>query len=163
MPYHSRLITALILSVTLTAAQSVSAADVDFSLPGLDQPVVRLADYRGRWVVVNFWATWCTPCLDEIPELAYFHDTYREQDAVVVSVDYEDIDAATLREFATAQGINYPVALSDGQPLAGFTLKGLPTTFLVSPEGRIVNVHLGAVTAAMLERRINAFKQAGSP
>lgn len=159
-----RRLPAILLFILATAGlNNAAAAEVDFELPGLEQTSIRLADYRGRWVVVNVWATWCTPCLDEIPELVYFQETHPVQDTVVISVDYEDIDPATLRAFATAQGITYPIALSGGQPIAGFDLKGLPTTFLISPAGRIVNVHLGAITAALLERRIDAFKQAESP
>lgn len=132
----------------------------NFTLPGVDGQPVRLADFHGRWVIVNFWATWCTPCLLELPELQAFHDQ-RHKHAIVVGVNFEDIAPSEIRAFVERLAITFPVALSGGEPLPGFELKGLPTTFLISPDGQLADTHLGTVNAAMLTKRLAELQSAG--
>jgi thiol-disulfide isomerase/thioredoxin len=69
----------------------------------------RLSEYRGRWVVLNFWATWCPPCLEEIPELSLFQEGYKDQGVVVIGVSLEDIGTERRKGFVDAQFIDYPV------------------------------------------------------
>ena len=79
-----------------------------------------LADYRGKWVVVNYWATWCPPCLEEIPELIHFHETHKDKDAVVVGFNMEETSVATLSRFVEENMMTYPVvAMSKNMPLVG--------------------------------------------
>jgi thiol-disulfide isomerase/thioredoxin len=126
----------------------------------LDGTRYDLADRRGRWVVVNFWATWCAPCLEEMPELSAL-DAMREH-IEVIGLAYEDTDAATLRSFLDARPVVYPVAIVDMyDPPRDFpTPRGLPLTCLVAPDGRLVKTFLGPITAAALEEAIEA---AGGP
>jgi len=146
----------------LIMVSSASAQNPDFSLPGLDQQPVRLADFRGRWVVVNFWATWCTPCLLEMPELQAFHQQHRHR-ATVIGINHQDLEPGEIRAFAERLGIDFPIALSQGQPIAGFPLKGLPTTFLISPTGQLIDTHLGTVNATMLAQRLDEFDKRVTP
>jgi thiol-disulfide isomerase/thioredoxin len=114
----------------------------------------RLADHRGRWVVVNYWATWCGPCLKEMPELSAL-DAMRE-DVEVIGLAYEDTTPADLRAFLVKHPVVYPVAVVDvyDPPAAFDAPRGLPTTWLIAPDGRVARHFLGPVTAADLEAAI---------
>lgn len=115
-----------------------------------------LADRRGKWVVVNFWATWCSPCLKEMPELSALDAMHEHIE--VVGLAYEEIDAEAMRAFLQAHPVVYPVAIVDVYaPPADFdTPRGLPMTYLIAPDGRVAKRFLGPVTAADLEDAIAA-------
>lgn len=135
---------------------SVAAEPVDFSLPGLDGKTYSLSDFRGKWVLVNYWATWCPPCLEELPELEVFHNNHKDLDAVVIGVDMERIKEERLRKFLDNQFISYPILMS--KPVARSELgkiPGLPTSFLVNPAGEVVARQVGPVTASDIEKFIN--------
>ena len=111
----------------------------------------RLADYKGRWVVVNFWATWCTPCIAEIPEIAEFHKEHAKDVVVIgVAVDNEEIDKT--KQFAKKVGHEYPLVLGDDRVEKQFgKVKGLPTTIVYDPKGKKVYDRLGRVSKKSLE------------
>jgi len=135
---------------------SVAAEPVDFSLPGLDGKTYSLSDFRGKWVLVNYWATWCPPCLEELPELEIFHNNHKDLDAVVIGVAMERIKEERLRQFLEKQFISYPILMS--KPVARSELgkiPGLPTSFLVNPAGEVVARQVGPVTASDIEKFIN--------
>ena len=145
----------LILFATLWvfAAQAKDVNGQDFTLPDLNGVSHSLSDYRGKWVVVNYWATWCPPCLEEIPELVMFHDKHKNKDALVLGVSVEDIGIPALRRFMDEYMMDYPVLLGGSQyesPLG--PVRRLPVTFLIAPNGEIAASHLGRIDAASIER-----------
>lgn len=155
----------LLISLLLAAFASPAAMaeTVDFSLQDMQGKTHKLSDYRGKWVVVNYWATWCPPCLDEIPELVEFHETNKDTRAVVLGLDVEKVDRAKLEEFVENNFINYPVFPDVTREAMLGPIMGMPTTYLVSPEGEVVARHTGAITKDMLNsfiERKSANKQA---
>lgn len=141
--------------VLLTVALVAAAAEVvDFALPDLRGNVHHLSDYRGKWVVVNYWATWCPPCLEEIPELVRFHEKHKGTDAVVLGVNFEDVDPDYLNDFVESYLISYPVLRAQGRDAMLGPIPGMPTTYLVSPDGEVIARNVGPVTGATLEKFI---------
>lgn len=113
-----------------------------------------LAAHRGKWVVVNFWATWCNPCLKEIPDLDAM-DKARE-DVIVIGLAYEEIERADMEAFLKDHPMSYPIAVIDVyNPPADFdTPRGLPMTYLIAPDGKVAARHLGPVTSEQLSSEI---------
>lgn len=138
------------------------AGELDFSLPDLNGKIHHLSDYRGKWVIVNYWATWCPPCLDEIPELEEFYSAHHTHDAVVLGVNYEDSDPASLRSFVDEEMITYPILRGnlDRPPVFG-RLYGLPTSFIISPQGVLVKTKMGEVSKAYLDAIISKYAKHG--
>ncbi|MCR6663025.1 MAG: TlpA family protein disulfide reductase [Luteimonas sp.] len=113
-----------------------------------------LEDRRGKWVVVNFWATWCSPCLKEMPELSAL-DAMREH-VEVVGLAYEEIEPDAMKAFLEKHPVVYPIAILDVfNPPADFsTPRGLPMTYLIAPDGKVARQFLGPVTAQEIETAI---------
>ena len=138
---------------TATASEQI----VDFTLPDINGKSHSLSDYRGQWVIVNFWATWCGPCIEEIPELIEVSKLTDPVTPVVIGIDFEEIDTESLLEFINALKMDYLVLRIGERPLVPFEpLKGMPTTFIVSPEGKIVFRKIAAVTKEILVEQLNA-------
>ena len=149
----------LIIMLFLFSCVAQADAPLEFSLPDLDGRPVSLADYHGKWVVVNFWATWCPPCLDEIPDLVDLYDANNEW-LVVLGVNYEEVNTEYLRQFVESHMISYPVLRMDPLPMTPLgPVMGLPTTYIISPQGERVARQEGPVTREAIESYI-ARKQA---
>ena len=145
----------LILAVLLTLWAASSNA---FSLVDTQGKTLRLADYKGKWVLVNFWATWCPPCLEEIPDLVALHDNKKNKLVVIgVAMDYQD--PKQVLEYAEQQMISYPIVLGNYKLAAEIgEVKALPTTYLYNPQGEMVAYNVGALTRAAVESYISSPK-----
>lgn len=143
----------LILLISFCIFIPAHADQYQFEMPDLKGKHHRLSDYRGKWVVVNYWATWCPPCLDEIPELVEFHEKHNKTDkAIVLGIDYEEVDRAYLKTFIEEYFINYPILLPDLKQKPPFgRLLGLPTTYVISPDGKLAATKVGGITRKWLE------------
>jgi thiol-disulfide isomerase/thioredoxin len=136
---------------TAPAAPAAKPAIPTLVIDTFDGKKYNLADHRGHWVVVNFWATWCNPCLKEIPDLDAFDAARADVD--VVGLSYEEIERADMEAFLKEHVIHYPIAVLDVyNPPADFdTPRGLPMTYLIAPDGKVAKKFLGPVTSADLE------------
>ena len=135
------------------------ATAVDMPLTGIDGEQTSLERYLGKWVVVNYWATWCPPCIVEMPELQAFHDEHADDRAVVIGINVERIGKRQLEDFLETYFITYPVYMAGPTPESELgSIPGLPTTFLVSPEGEVVARQVGPVTREMLQRFIDKWE-----
>ena len=104
----------IIFMLALLMALPTAAEKVDFTLKDLDGKPVSLSDFRGKWVIVNYWATWCPPCLEEIPDLVGLYEDNRDS-IVVLGIDYEEVNEEYLREFVDSHMISYPIMQMDPQ------------------------------------------------
>ena len=121
-----------------------------FSLAGIDGKPVRLSDYEGKVVVINFWATWCPPCRAEIPDFVKFYNENKEKGLVIIGIALEQ-SASDVRRMVESLNMTYPVALSDGsveRRYGGF--RGIPTTFVIARDGTIARKHTGMMNAEQL-------------
>jgi thiol-disulfide isomerase/thioredoxin len=145
-----------ILSVLLLAlAIPLSTHAIEMPLTDINGNRMNLSSYQGKWVVVNYWATWCPPCIVEMPELQSFHDAHVGEDAIVIGINIEVISKQQLQSFLEDYFITYPIFTSGPTQKSELGLiPGLPTTFLVSPDGNVVARQVGPVTRDMIEQFI---------
>ncbi len=142
------------LSGVLLLLWSGAAAAQDFVFRDMQGQVQRLSDYRGKWVLVNFWATWCPPCLEEIPDLVALHEAHKKTDLVVIGVAL-DSDKDSVGKFMQKMHITYPVVYGDYEQAAQVgEVEALPTSFLYDPSGKLVSYQEGGVTRASVESYI---------
>lgn len=140
---------------TFLMLSGVALAD-SFVFKDMQGQQQRLQDYRGKWVLVNFWATWCPPCLEEIPDLIALYDAHRNKDLVVIGVALDSTKDSVV-EFVAKKKISYPVVLGD-YDLASQVgdVEALPTTYLYDPTGKLVSYQQGMVTRTSVESYIKS-------
>ena len=123
----------------------------DLKVKDLDGRELTLQTYKGKVVLLNFWATWCGPCRAEIPGLIRIQDEYRDR-LQIIGMDVDDNDAERLRAFVKDKGINYPVAMTSVPVrLAYGGISALPTLFVINQEGKMVQKHVGLFDPALYE------------
>lgn len=127
---------------TLTPAQQPMPAP-EFTLPDLDGKPHTLADYRGKVVVLNFWATWCPPCRYEMPAMQRAWEKVRDENIVFVGVDVGE-DSDTVFTFLADYPVEFPLLLDqDAKVIEQYPVTGLPTTYVIDPRGRITHRAVG--------------------
>lgn len=146
----------LALFAGTAAAADAPAKDPEIKIATLDGKEFDLAAQKGKWVIVNFWATWCSPCIKELPEISKFvkeHDNVR-----AIGLAYEDTDKSEIEAFLKKHPVSFPIAQVDtfDPPKAFETPRGLPTTYIVDPAGKIAHKFTGPVDEAALSKAIPA-------
>jgi peroxiredoxin len=127
----------------------------DFTLSALDGAPVRLADYRGQTVLINFWASWCLPCREEMPLLNEAHSGGR---LVVIGVNALNLDEERdARDFVAEMGVSFPIAFdADGAVQRAYSVRGLPTSFVVGPDGVVQSLQIGQLRREQLAEYLAA-------
>ena len=132
-----------VCAVAYAAPIAPGALAPDFTLRTLDGPNLRLQEQRGRVVLVNFWATWCGPCRQEIPHLSKLYDKYRASGFVLLGVNVDD-DTKNAVELAAKLGLKFPVSLDNDKKVSRlYDLSAMPSTVLIDREGKVRFVHRG--------------------
>jgi thiol-disulfide isomerase/thioredoxin len=145
--------------ISLVTGLVLAQASFAFDLTDTQGVRHNLADAKGHWVVLNFWATWCVPCIQEIPEIAQFHR--RHADVVVLGIAMDAQDAASVKRFARKVGHDYPLVLSnDAVEKQLGTPPALPTTRIYDPSGKLVYSSPGRVDLKFLEEKTGSASRA---
>lgn len=137
------------------SSQIIGQAAPDFSGVTLDGSTFRMASHRGEWVVVNFFATWCTPCRLEDPQIQQFVESHRTDPVQVISVAFSD-DADSIRDYWVDERNTWPVIASDTGLIAlDYGVTKVPESYMVAPSGLVIAGFFGGVTAAGLDKVIS--------
>jgi thiol-disulfide isomerase/thioredoxin len=127
------------------------AQAADFRVTDTDGKTHTLSGYKGKWVLVNYWATWCPPCLEEIPDLIALHEN-KKNNLVVIGVAMDYRNAKQVTDFAEGMMVNYPIVLGTPEVASQIgPVQGLPTTYLFDPNGKIVAQQVGLITREAVE------------
>ena len=124
----------------------------DFNVTTVDGDPISLSALRGRSVVINFWASWCGPCKQEVPAFNRFHTAHPEIPIIGLAVDSGN--TSKVRKTAKKWGISYPVAVADNQLQRTYDISTLPTTVVVGPDGKVADIHVGVMSERQLTRAI---------
>ena len=135
------------LVVITLATPALAAEKFDYTLRDLDGVEYRASDSLGKWLIINFWATWCAPCLHEMPELEKFYQQNRDI-ADLWGVTFEDTDIDAIREYVARLGVTYPILGYGQDPKTGYgPVRVLPSTFVIDPEGLFHQKFEGPISA----------------
>ena len=127
-----------------------------FSLSTLDGRTLELNSYRGKVVLLDFWATWCTPCRDEIPHLVEMQNKYGNDGLQIIGLSMDD-GPEPVREFYSRFSMNYPVVMGDTKTADQYGgVFGLPIAYLIGRDGRMYFKHIGATDPAVFEREVSS-------
>jgi peroxiredoxin len=151
----TRSILSMLLAGSMALASFGTVAQ-EFTFSDMQGGEHRLSGYRGKWVVVNFWATWCPPCLSEMPDLVSLHNAHKDKDLVVIGVAM-DSTRASVTEFVEKLGVTYPIVFGNYKVAEQIgNIQALPTTFLFDPTGKAVGRQEGAITRDGVEEFMRA-------
>jgi thiol-disulfide isomerase/thioredoxin len=143
-----------ILATTLGIGSAIAATAQKPTLvvKTLDDNTFDLSKQSGKWVIVNYWATWCSPCLKELPDISAFVSSHKDKVAAI-GLDFEDTDKADVVKFLQTHKLSYPVAQVDPDkaPKDFDTPQGLPNTYVIAPDGHVAKAFLGPINTKDLE------------
>lgn len=143
-----------LLAIGLMLSLATAGHASDFAMTDTDGKVHKLSQYKGKWVLVNFWATWCPPCIEEIPDLVDLHEN-KKNNIVVLGIAMDYRNPQQVRDFADGLLVTYPIILGNRKLASEIgPVQGLPTTYLYNPQGKLVAHQVGPVTRTAVESYI---------
>ncbi|MBM3350387.1 MAG: TlpA family protein disulfide reductase [Betaproteobacteria bacterium] len=143
----------LILLLLSQMAVAESKSPAPFVLKDMAGMTHTLAQYKGRWVLVNYWATWCPPCLEEVPDLVNLYDQHKNKDLMVLGVVFDYKNVKEVEAYMDDMLISYPVILGDDSVVEQLGAADvLPTTWIFNPQGKLLKVKRGVVTRKQIEQ-----------
>ncbi len=148
----------IILCLFFTTA-SFSHAEDNFSLVDMTGKTHQLKDYRGRWVIINYWATWCPPCLEEVPDLVSAYDEYKNQNLMIIGIAFEYPSAQAVAKFVDDMLISYPIVLGNNKIASQIGEASiLPSSYIYNPQGKLVQIKHGIINKAFVENLLKPSK-----
>ena len=152
---------ALLTGCSSSTARALAASDStrkpapDFTLTAADGATIKLSNYNGKVVLLNFWATWCGPCKIEIPWFIEFEKTYKDRGYATLGVSMDEDGWKAVKPYLSQRAINYPIMIGDDRVAEIYGgIDSLPSTFVIDREGRIASMHLGLVRKQDYEAEI---------
>ena len=138
--------------VGMLSLHTIAYAAKNFTLTDTADKKHTLSQYKGKWVIVNYWATWCPPCLEEVPDFVALYDSRKNKDVMIFGVAFDFQSAKEVAEYVDDMLMSYPIVLGDDAVTKqiGYT-EVLPTTFIYNPRGELVKTKHGKVTKQYLE------------
>lgn len=133
----------------------------DFELVDLQGNPVKLSDFKGKRVLLNFWATWCPPCRVEMPHMQKFYDDYQSEDVVILGVNmtYTESHLSDVQKFLNVGQFTFPIVLDeDGEVMMDFQVMAYPTSYLLDSSGVIQDKFVGAMSYEIMEKYIGKMK-----
>ncbi|HEU5247888.1 MAG TPA: TlpA disulfide reductase family protein [Candidatus Udaeobacter sp.] len=158
------LVVAFVILAVSMASAALAENDVsnalkpapDWELKNLEGKVVKLSEFRGKVVILDFWATWCGPCRVEIPHFVELQKQYRDKGLAVIGVSLDEQGPEVVKKFVKQFGVNYPVVIGNEKIADAYGIEGLPTTFVIDRHGRIVSWYIGYNDKAVFEKEIQS-------
>jgi len=145
-----------LLGAALLMCCTALAGAQPFEFRDMQGNAQRLSDYRGKWVLVNFWATWCPPCLEEVPDLVSLHEAHKNTDLVVIGVALDSTEKS-VKAFVTKRNVTYPIVLGDYDMAEQVgQVEVLPTSYLYNPQGELVSYQEGLLSRESVESYIKS-------
>ena len=149
--------TVLIVAIGFLVCSSQVQAETatPWSLKDLDGKTVNLSDFKGKIVVLNFWATWCPPCRREIPDFVSLQKEYQGKGVVIIGLSVDSAQPSEVAAFVKKVGINYPIVMSSDEIAQKYGAgEGIPVTCFIAPDGTIASSQLGMVDKDYLETQV---------
>lgn len=142
----------LILTTVLLNSPIIALAANSFVLKDTESKKHTLSQYKGKWVIVNYWATWCPPCLEEVPDLVALYDSRKNKDVMIIGVAFDYQSAKEVAEYVDDMLMSYPIVLGDDEVTKQIgSAEVLPTSYIYNPRGELVKTKRGLVTKQYLE------------
>lgn len=144
------------VSETIAEARGTEKAPApEFNLKNLSGKEVKLSDYKGKVVIVNFWATWCGPCRAEIPSFVSLRERYHGRGLEIIGISLDEGDQESVGAFAERFNINYPIVLGTMETVEAYgPMNAIPTTFVIDRQGQVRSRHLGMMSFSEIEEAI---------